>query len=454
MQIRRDNSPHSRSLGAVAENRDRSGQRSTASAEQSLEVCEACPDSAVKETTDFRPIHPDFIGETLLRLPRSRQVATHKPRHLVLYACCTTFRTVVIWARPPFGVITAKPPEGRREPIRRPPKIHRNPPHWCIFVAQSRQSVRPFTIQWCTANEKGMATTESVLETYTSTLPPTTWMQVRDFVRGTVRFRFTAGRSSRDVERALNALTGFAEWVLLTGIGNLDDSVLRADVIDAYTAQRLADVSAPVAGRERKLLRTLAGLENSPEPRNRETSAPPSQPYTRDEQDEIAQWAEWQSTEGRRRQCRAIAALALGCGLTSAEMLQVRIGDILLLSDGMAAVDTAGRVVPVTAEWNDSLAVLHNGSTSQFVIAPNAASRKRNTLLGTIRRAGYPSPSPQRMRVTWLLNHIDGATPLNTLIEAAGLTSPDMLRRLLPFAVRLEGENRTTALRLAQGGVR
>lgn len=296
--------------------------------------------------------------------------------------------------------------------------------------------------------------TSRVIETYTSTLPSATWQQMSEFVRGTVLTRFATGRAARDTERALHALTGFADWVLFTGIGELDPSVLRTDVIDAYTARRLAEVTPAVAERERKLLRTLGGIENGPESRRLTTSAPPSQPYSPDEQNQIRRWTEWQSTDPRRGQCRAIAALGLGCGLTSSEMLSARVEDVLILGDGMAAIAVAGRTVPVTAEWNDALISRLRGEQGSHLIGPRIQSRGPKALNSFIASFGHPAPSPQRMRATWLLNHINGQTPLNTLIEAAGLTSPDVLRRLLPFAVRLEGDDRTAALRLATGGAR
>jgi hypothetical protein len=305
-----------------------------------------------------------------------------------------------------------------------------------------------------TAHEEWVIATNTILDTYHPTLPTDTWALMRDFVCGTVRFRFTGGRNHRDVERALHALTGFADWVLLTDIADLDASVLSADVIDAYTAHRYAEVEPHIAERERKLLRTLAGLQNGPEDRPSTTTAPPSQPYDRDEQDAIRWWTQWQATDRRRSTCLAIAALGLGCGLTAQEMVHTRARHIVTLSDGMMGVRTEGREVPVTAEWNGELAALKALPANSHVIAPNAGARNPQMLQDVLRSSGQPRPVPQRMRATWLLNHVDGGTPLNTLIDAAGLTSPDVLRRLLPFAIRLEGQERVSALRLSNGGAR
>jgi hypothetical protein len=53
------------------------------------------------------------------------------------------------------------------------------------------------------------------------------------------------------------------------------------------------------------------------------------------------------------------------------------------------------------------------------------------------------------MRNTWLIRCLDAAVPLQNVVEMAGLESPEMLRRLIPFMAKLDGDAAVRAFRLA-----
>lgn len=300
-----------------------------------------------------------------------------------------------------------------------------------------------------------MHTTENLLDTYQPLLPPDTWTRIREFVVGNVRFRWAPGRTPEGVKLGLGTLTGFADWVLSTGVGELDSSVLLPGVIDAYAAFRLREVAGAVAERERKMLRTIAGISNTREERVTSTSASPSKPYTREEQGEIRRWTDWQATEARRLDCLAIATLGLGCGLTAAEMMEARARDIIFLEDGLLGVGTNGREIPVRVGWHDELARLaQEVEAGEHLIGRGVSTRNARGLYSLMVELGEFVPSARRMRATWLLAHMDYGTPVPNLLEAAGLESPDVLRRLLPFATRLGGAERAAALRLGTEAAR
>lgn len=280
-------------------------------------------------------------------------------------------------------------------------------------------------------------------------LEPAVWAEMNDFVRGTVRRRYSTGRHVRDTERALSTLTSFAEWVLITGVTNVSEKALTERVINAYTSHRKSEVEGPLAERERKLLRTLAGLTNTVEKRTVATTATPSTPYTVLEQEEIRYWAHWQQTDHRSRVATAVAALGLGCGLTSSEMAQVREQDVVELDDGMLGVRLEDRTVPVLAQWNDDLATTLTGTPSQFLVSPRSVLRDKDATAATLKICGPNSPSPQRMRATWLLAHVDASTNIFTLMAAAGLSAPDFLRRLATFASFTPASEQVTSFRLS-----
>ncbi len=295
-----------------------------------------------------------------------------------------------------------------------------------------------------------MHSTDHIIDTYTPRLvEPETWAQMSSFVRHIIRDRYAAGRSIEAARLALNTLTGFAEWVLITGIGELTVGILRAGVIDAYTAHRHSEVDGAVAERERKRLRTMAGLRNTPEHRKVKTTATPSAPYSRDEQDDVHRWTEWQPTDYRRRSACGVAALGLGCGLTGSEMMQVRNRDIITLDDGLLGVQISDRTVPVLAEWHDELAISRTDQLDDYLIAPRCTTRSPLGLKGALVTLGPNSPTSQKMRATWLLTHVNASTNIYTLMSAAGLSAPDFLRRLAAFADYASASLQASAFRLS-----
>lgn len=290
---------------------------------------------------------------------------------------------------------------------------------------------------------------EAVLETYTPHIPSDIWTQLQPFVVNTLRANYTEGRTRADIHHGLMTLAGFADWVFTLGVGDLDRSILREDVIDAYTAYRITEVEGFVAARERKRLRAIAGLTAGPETRIVSTSSTPQTPYSDAEQGEIRRWTEWQSREERRRDATAIAALGLGCGLTSLEMMRARLRDVTTLDDGLLGVRCADRLIPVLQTWHDELASVLDGEGHEFMVGRGCHVRDSMAMKGVITSLPGLRPSPQRMRATWMVAHVDAGTPLPDFLDAAGLTSPDVLRRLLPFVTRLPESARTSSLRLS-----
>lgn len=291
-------------------------------------------------------------------------------------------------------------------------------------------------------------TTGMNASSYRPLISAASWQRIESFVEGTVSHRCAEYTAEWRYQHR-HALTYFADWVTATHMVPLEQS-LRADVIDVYTAERAREISPSVATRERALLRRLAGLENTFATANRTAPSTPSAPYAKADIVELHSWALHQRTEYLHRACLAVFALCLGCGLTSGEALAVSGRDITELPGSSAlAVNVANRTVPVMARWHDELAALKFlVPDTQLAIAPNAASRQA-TLQLILQSTPNFRPNPQRMRITWLLTHVNAGTHLATLLAAAGLTSLETLRRHLHHLSPLPYAPAMDALRLA-----
>ena len=292
---------------------------------------------------------------------------------------------------------------------------------------------------------------DATIATYNANLDVETWAQMRDFVRGTIRFRYAPHHSPSDVKNALTILSSFVDWVLFTGVGEADVSILQSALIDSYVASRETEVLPYVAARERKTLRAIAGLPNITEHDRTSTTAPLAQPYSPEDQGAIRRWAETQPTARRRTLCGVVVALTLGAGLTLNETMHVRERDVVTLEDGLVGVLVDFRIIPVSADWHDALAPFSDSTSDSYVVAPGTSVRTRASMRSIVGRTPTHSwyPSVQRMRNTWLVRCLDAGVPVQNLVEASGLNTPEMLRRLFPYLTKLEGAPAVRAFRLA-----
>ncbi len=269
---------------------------------------------------------------------------------------------------------------------------------------------------------------------YSPMLASETWSRVRPFVEDTIADRCVA-MTRRQVEEHQRSLAFFGDWIVQTGMVELNQA-LAGDIIDIYTVDRGREVLPVMAERERKMLRRLADIAPSVEKRAVSTASEPERPYSDAELASFQQWASFQRTAHQRASCMAIFALCVGCGLTSGEVLAVRGRDLLDL-DGVLAVQVErdGRTVPVVDRWHGTFRTVIANATEPdaFLVAPNATNRKgamQHLLRAT---AGHLKPTPARLRMTWLVAHLEAGTPLAALLPASGMTSTDSLRRAMSF---------------------
>lgn len=327
---------------------------------------------------------------------------------------------------------------------------------WSIFYGVAIYKIRLLVSRFGAADTLDMTPeVSSVLQQYTpTTMPPSHWRAIRAFVLEAVE-PYAEGRTVEAARLALNYMAFFADWLFVTSMAPLVMASLTPNTIEAYTAVRATEVNATVAQRERKLLLQLAGAPAGREPRRRTTTtSTPEAPYRDAELVEFYQWAVNQATPLRRMNCTSILALALGCGLTTSEIVGARRRDIVKLDDGGLGVLVTGRrerVVPALARWEHLLQRLADGPLDEHVLAPNAA-RTRDTLnYAIVASSGMFMPSPQRLRATWLVAQLNAGTPVNVLLEASGLSSVDSLRRAVFHMAATDEHRKVALLRSAMG---
>ena len=158
----------------------------------------------------------------------------------------------------------------------------------------------------------------------------------------------------------------------------------------------------------------------------------PDAPYTEQEQDFLAQWAQGLSTDYQRAGATLTLALGLGAGLRAGEMARLRGRDVTVHSDGCVTItahgyrDTAPRKVPVLSEWEQVVRdAAGNVGVHGLVLWPNRAHATTESVAAILGRIGKPHAvalDTRRLRTTWIVGHMRGLVPEPVICQAAGLT--------------------------------
>ncbi len=171
------------------------------------------------------------------------------------------------------------------------------------------------------------------------------------------------------------------------------------------------------------------------------TSGPAAASTPADE-DALLSWADALRTPAMRLDVLVLLCLGLGAGLTTAETTAALGPDVVQHDGAVVTATVAGqraRLVPVRARYGPLLLDLAEQAGTGPLFRPDAEGRGgRNGVSNLVARARsgcdprLPVLSPQRMRATWLVRHLDAGVRADALLKAAGLDSLAVLGRYLP----------------------
>ncbi|TDL45284.1 hypothetical protein [Microbacterium oleivorans] len=274
------------------------------------------------------------------------------------------------------------------------------------------------------------------MDSYDPRLPLVAWDRISDFVRQ-VTTEIT-GQVPYTDSAVLNAVAYHVDWcVNLAGFTLDRDDIFCREVIGAAVAA-MPTAHSSSKGRRRSILfrvgETLGAIPVPP-PLPPLAAAAATAPYSASEVDQLRLWA---ATQGSRDEpsARALVALGLGAGLATRDIGRVSANNI---TDHGALVQITGpeaRFVPVSDPWGDELADL--AAQAEIPNAPlfrPGVAWSKNVITVFVARSARTGmrPSTQRMRATWLVQHLMVGTPMQDLLSAAGLTSMDALVRYEKF---------------------
>lgn len=276
-------------------------------------------------------------------------------------------------------------------------------------------------------------TADTDLAQYRPELPHSDWQEIREFVLAVVED--CAPRLTYPAASVMNAVAHHVDWcVNVAGYSLTRSTVFRRDVIGAATAVMDTARTSTRGRRRSMLLRVGEALEVIPRtpPLAPLAAAAPSAPYTLDEVDGIWHWT-MRQVPAKRRPAQVLVALGLGAGLPPRELCSVRAADV---ADQGRFVQVGERTIPVLADWRTDLVEIaaHASDPSAPLFRPNIAGSKNmvTNFVATCANEGF-RPAAQRMRATWLVEHLSLGTPMQDLLWSAGLKSMDALVRYERF---------------------
>lgn len=275
---------------------------------------------------------------------------------------------------------------------------------------------------------------------YTPSMKPRVWKNIEPFVSAAVsRCSGKTAYSDSDLYQAVSRL---AAWVRVSSKAPLTDEIFAPAVIESFVAEGLPTYSAASRGNRRSmLLRMSEEILGDKAARVRLESLPssnPSTPYTPAEVARLRRWAD-RSSLVRRSQAQILVALALGCGLSTREITELRRGDIVFGADTVMVHVTSGRDRSVMAlgDWAtmllESTADLKN---EDWVFCPkrrgNGGKNMITNFVAGDSRTGL-KPNAQRMRATWIVSRLQAGAPAIQLMRDSGVQSMEALNRFARF---------------------
>lgn len=284
------------------------------------------------------------------------------------------------------------------------------------------------------------------VEVYTSkyrpNIPDQHWAIIGEFTRRAVLD--AAAYIPYRYERALSDVCMHVYWCWATAGLPLERSIIfHRDTIEEHTRSGCLHLTDASRGNRRSTLLSVARALLPPGEAVTRLSplckAGPSAPYTAQEIVALRTWANGQNTSRRRRDGRTLLALGLGAGLAASEMRELRVGDITADSEGVL-VQVRGkreRLVPVLETWEAPLLHLLDHAPADRLAFGVERTRpaSRNAITNYVQRSRGIGlkPQTQRMRGTWIVNHLIWGTPIDHLSAASGLASAEMVNRFRQF---------------------
>lgn len=275
-------------------------------------------------------------------------------------------------------------------------------------------------------------------------MEPWEWDRIAAFVRQTTLTAQKHHSGRYQTKDMIGAVATFTWWVTEVACYPMETSVVfHRDTITDYIDTGCDSLTPGTRATRRAMLLRVAEAVLDLEERV-ERLAPvhkdnPLRPYSEFEQRQLLSWAEGQTTPTRRLDCHLILALGLGAGLSSPDILSLTAGQVVVDHLGaLIRVQRRGaeRDVPVLAAWEQPIVdAVSMREPDGWLVGTRRGENSNwiNHFLAKTQPEAGRRPNVSRLRITWIVHHLNTGTPLGPLSVAAGLKTFRTIEKLLPF---------------------
>jgi hypothetical protein len=261
-------------------------------------------------------------------------------------------------------------------------------------------------------------------------IAPQVWAVVAPLARDAVAKANPA--DDRDATELMSRTAALLVWCNSQGLELRPEVVFHPDTLDRFIATAYGHLASGTGTNYRRILRrvgraTLGPPLYPPRPLSLRKSDP-NQPYSRDDERAVRGWVRGLSTSRLREGAISLVGMGLGAGLRSKEIEAADSSWIKEDGSGLVVIvpGSRRRRVPVAARWEWELRRAVELSGGGLLFRPSPGRRKRVSVFTESLPANHPKLSVQRLRVTWIVRHLDARVPLHVLADAAGVTGEQL----------------------------
>ncbi len=274
------------------------------------------------------------------------------------------------------------------------------------------------------------------------------WNHLKGAVEATLAASSVRGDDS--MRKHVTHLAYFFHWARTVELP-LEPSTLTRANVGRYESEVLVDAGRATRQNRRSRLMAMADQIH---PDDAPVKGPPlahrsvAPPYTSSEMAVIRRVAQVQPTKQLIRQMCLLVGLGAGAGIDSTDIKRLRDTDVIdhgpdegievhvtnLRRSKDNTENRSHRTVWVLREYEDLVRIGVEGAKRGHLLLGREAERA-NVAASVFSRAvlskEVPDLTQARLRSTWLATHLQRTTPLNVLLQAAGLTTARTLVELL-----------------------
>lgn len=286
---------------------------------------------------------------------------------------------------------------------------------------------------------------ERQLEQYSPrSIDADTWDTIRPLVVSTMRQANVSGPGNT-FDKKIRRVSYYFAWAIRHGYACDLPSLLNSQAIEDYIRRGCRHISSGSRTSYRSDLRSVCRSAGSELDRshnfNRIAARNVRAPYTLAEQQQLLTTINYQPRYENRNRLQVALALGLGAGIDSADLLEVRAGDIRDHQGDGIEVAVRGNIprrVWLLHDFEDMIRMgLHGMGPRTYVVTGTSKVNKNsvNKLYSQVVHTGRNAPKIEqaRLRNTWLIRLLQAPLPLALVMQAAGLKSGRTLADLVTY---------------------